>query len=163
MRRIFVAVFALSFLAAAATRAHASDDRVSFFHSINIAEGEETHDTVCIFCSIHVDGEVRGDAVAILGSIHSNGIIHGDAVSVLGNISLGPDASIGGNSVSVLGSVRHHNNNQIGKELVQIPFALILIPVLTFALLIYVIRSLVWRARMPYPMPPPPPPSSRVR
>ena len=96
------------------------------------------------------------DAVAILGSIRSNGPIDGDAVSILGNISLGRDAHIGGNCVAVLGSVRHYNNNQIGRDLVQIPLALHLHPgALLFVCLIYVIRSLVWRARMPYPMPPP--------
>ena len=158
MRRILVAVFALFILAAAAPRAHANDDRVSFFHSIDVPEGEEAHDVVCIFCSIHIDGAVHGDTVAIMGSIRSNGPMDGDAVSILGNIGLGRDAHIGGNCVAVLGSVRHYNNDQIGKDLVQIPFALILIPVLIFFFLVYVIRSLVLRARLPYPMPPPPPP-----
>ena len=159
MRRILVAVFALSILAVAVPRAHAdNDDRVSFFHSINVAEGEEAHDLVCIFCSIHNDGAVHGDTVAIMGSIRSNGPMDGDAVSILGNIGLGRDARIGGNCVAVLGSVRHYSNDQIGKDLVQIPFAIILIPVLIFFFPVYVIRSLVWRARLPYPMPPPPPP-----
>jgi hypothetical protein len=158
MRRILVAVFALFLLAAAAPRARADDDRVSFFHSINIAEGEDAQDTVCFLCSIHVDGEVHGSAVAFLGSVRSNGVIHGDVVSFLGNVSLGPDAHIGGSCVTVLGSVQHYSSNQIGKDLVQIPLVLIFIPVLILFFLIYVIRSLVWRARSPYPMPPPPPP-----
>lgn len=158
MRRILVALFALFILAAAAPRAHANDDRVSFFHSIDVAEGEDLHDTVCIFCAIHIDGAVHGDVVAILGSIRSNGPIDGDAVSILGNIALGRDARVGGNCVAVLGSVRHSSSDQIGKDLVQIPFAVIFIPVLIFFFLVYVIRTLVWRARLPYPMPPPPPP-----
>jgi len=158
MRRIFLAVFAFSLLVAAAPRAHAEDDRVSFFHGIDVAEGEEAHDTVCILCSIHIDGAVHGDAVAILGSIRSNGPIDGDAVSILGNISLGQDARVGGDCVAVLGSVRHFTADQIGKDLVQIPLAVIFIPVLIFFFLIYLIRTLVWRARPPYPMPPPPPP-----
>ena len=161
MRRTFLAVLALFFVAAAVPRAHADDDRVSFFNSIDVPEGEEAHDLVCILCSIHLEGAAHGDAVAILGSIRANGPIDGDAVSILGNINLGPDAHVGGDCVSVLGSVRHSTSNQVGKDLVQIPFALLLIPVLFFAGILYLIRTLVYRSRMPYPMPPPPPP--RVR
>jgi hypothetical protein len=143
MRRILVAVFALSILAAAAPSARANDDRVSFFHSINVAEGEEAHDLVCIMCSIHIDGHVHGDTVAILGSIRSNGPMDGDAVSILGNINLGQDAHVNGDCVAVLGSVKHFTSGQIGHEVVQIPFALILIPVLIFFFLVYLIRTLI--------------------
>ena len=109
-------------------------------------------------CSIHVDGAVHQNAVAILGGIRSNGPIEQNAVTILGNINLGRDAHIGGNCVAVLGSVRHYSSNQIGQNLVQIPMALLLIPVLLFVGLIYLIRTLVFRSRLPYPMPPPPPP-----
>ena len=157
MRRLFLAVFALFFVAAAVPRAQASDDRVSFFSSIDVAEGEEAHDLVCIFCSIHLEGAAHGDAVAILGSIRSNGPIDGDAVSILGNINLGRDAHVGGDCVAALGSVRHYSNNQVGKNLVEIPFALLLVPVFFFIAIVYLIRILVYRSRLPYPMPPPPP------
>ena len=158
MRRILLAVLALFFVATAVPRAHANDDRVSFFSSIDVAEGEEAQNVVCIMCSIHVDGAVHQNAVAILGGIRSNGPIEQNAVSILGNINLGRDAHIGGNCVAVLGSVRHYSSNQIGQNLVQIPIALLLIPVLLFVGLIYLIRTLVFRSRLPYPMPPPPPP-----
>jgi hypothetical protein len=157
MRSILLAVLALIFVAAAVPRAHADDDRVSFFNSINVAEGEDAHDLVCIFCSIHIDGAAHGDVVSILGGIRSNGPIDGDAVSILGNINLGRDAHIGGDCVAVLGSVRHYTSNQIGQNLVQIPFVLLLIPVFFFVGIIYLIRTVVYRSRMPYPMPPPPP------
>ena len=161
MRRLFLAVFVLFFVAAAVPRAHADDDRVSFFHSINVAEGEDAHDLVCIFCSIRIDGAAHGDSVAILGSIHSDGPIDGDAVTILGNISLGRDGRVGGDCVAVLGSVRHYTSSQIGKDLVEIPFALLLIPIFLFIGIIYLIRTLVHRSRLPYPMPPPPPPPMR--
>jgi len=161
MRRIFIAFLALFCATAAVPRAHADDDHVSFFHNISIAEGEEAQDVVCIFCSIHVDGAVHGDAVAIMGSIHSNGPMDNDAVAVLGNINLGQDAHVSGDCVAVLGSVRHFYNGQVGHELVQIPFAVILVPIFFFIGIVYLIRSLVWRARIPYPMPPPPPPRMR--
>jgi hypothetical protein len=158
MHRIFLAVLALFFVAAAVPRAHADDDRVSFFNSINVGEGEEAHDLVCILCSIRIDGTAHGDTVAILGSIRSNGPIDGDAVTILGNINLGRDARIGGDCVAVLGSVRHYTSNQVGQNLVEIPFVLLLIPIFFFIGIIYLIRMAVYRSRLPYPMPPPPPP-----
>jgi hypothetical protein len=160
MRRILLAVLALFLVAAAVPRAHADDDRVSFFNSINVAEGEDAHDLVCIFCSIHIDGAAHGDVVSILGGIRSNGPIDGDAVSILGNINLGRDAHVGGDCVAILGSVRH-SANQVGRDLVEIPFVLLLIPVLFFVGIIYLVRMAVYRSRMPYPMPPPPPPPAR--
>jgi hypothetical protein len=158
MRRILLAFLALFLVAAAVPRAHADDDHVSFFSSINVAEGEDAHDLVCIFCSIRIDGAAHGDVVSILGGIRSNGPIDGDAVSILGNINLGGDAHVGGDCVAILGSVRHSGGHQVGRDLVEIPFALLLIPVFFFVGIIYLIRTLVYRSRLPYPMPPPPPP-----
>jgi hypothetical protein len=158
VRRFLIAIFALSVLAAATTRARADDDRVSFFHNITVSEGEEAQDAVCVLCSIRVDGELRGSAVAFLGSIRANGIIDKDVVTFLGNVSLGNDARIDGDCVTFLGSVNHQRSSQIGKDLVQFPMVLILVPLFILFFIVYVIRSLVWRARIPYPMPPPPPP-----
>ncbi|HZD50339.1 MAG TPA: hypothetical protein VE178_16470 [Silvibacterium sp.] len=161
MRRILIAFLALLFAATAAPRAHAEEDRVSFFHNVSVAEGEEVQNLVCILCSIRNDGDVHQNAVAILGSIRSNGAIDENAVSILGGVNLGQEAHIGGNCVAILGSVSRYTNEQIGQNVVQIPFAILLIPVFILAGIVYLIRSLVWRSRLPYPMPPPPPPPPR--
>jgi hypothetical protein len=157
MRRMLPLIFALLFLAAAATRAFAADDRVAILRSISIEEGEEVQNAVCILCSIRIDGSVQQNAVAILGGVRSNGPIGQNAVSILGSISLGRDAHVGQNCVAVLGSVRHYTSGQIGQNVVEIPFGIIFIPIFIFIGIIYLIRTLVWRARMPFPMPPPPP------
>jgi hypothetical protein len=162
VRKLFTAIVTLALcVAAAVPRAYANEDRVSFFQDIRVADGEEAHDAVCFLCSIHVDGELRGDAVAFLGSIHADGVIDGDTVTFLGNVTLGRDARIGKDCVTFLGSVNRHGDAQIGKDVVQFPLALIFIPLIVFIFLVYVIRSLVFRARIPYPMPPPPPPPMR--
>ena len=157
MRRILPFILALLFLAAAAPRAHADDDRVAIFHSINVGEGEEVQNAVCILCSIHINGAVHQNAVVVLGSIRSNGQIDQHAVAVLGSISLSQDAHVGQNCVAVLGSVRRYTIGQIGQNVVEIPFGVILIPIFFFIGIVYLIRTLVWRAQMPFPMPPPPP------
>jgi hypothetical protein len=158
MRRIFPAVLALLFLTAGVPRAFADDNRVAIFHSVKVEEGEDVQNVVCVLCSIRIEGAVHQNAVAVLGSIHSNGPIGQNAVSVLGGINLGPEAHVGQNCVAVLGRVRHSTSEQIGQNVVEIPFALIFIPIFFFIGIVYLIRTLVWRARMPFPMPPPPRP-----
>lgn len=150
MRRILTIV-ALLALFAAAPRAHAESDRVSFFHDITIDEGEQATDTVCIFCSIRNEGAVHGDAVSLFGGIHSSGSISGDAVSILGNIKLDEDAHVGGDTVAIFGMLRYRTG-QIGGETVEMPVVLLLIPLGLLALLIWGIRS-IFRPRS-YSMPP---------
>ena len=156
MRRVLPILFALLLVAAAVPRAFGDDNRVSFFHSISVDEGEDVQNAVCILCSIHINGSVQQNAVSILGSVRSNGPIGQNAVSILGSVSLGRDAHVGQNCVAVLGSVSRFSSGQIGQNAVEIPFAIILIPIFLFVGILYLIRTLVWRARMPYPMPPPP-------
>jgi hypothetical protein len=158
MRRLLLPLFAVFLLSISASRAYADGDRVSFMRDITVGSDEEAQDTVCFLCSIRVEGPVHKDAVAFLGSIHADAPIDGDAVVFLGNITLGPEGRVGKDCVVFLGSVRQHGAGQVGKDLVQFPLALIIFPVLLLFGLIYVIRSLVRRAYVPYPMPPPPPP-----
>ncbi|MBV8674051.1 MAG: hypothetical protein JOZ33_11500 [Acidobacteriaceae bacterium] len=157
MRRILPFIFALLIVAAAVPRAQADNDRVAIFHSISVAEGEQVQNAVCIFCSIRIEGAVHENAVAIFGTIRSNGPIEQNAVSILGGISLGQEAHVGQNCVAVLGSVRPYSSGQVGQNVVEIPFGIVFIPIFLFVGIIYLIRTLVWRARAPYPMPPPPP------
>lgn len=157
MRRLLPIALALLLVATAPPRAHADDDRVAIFHSISVEEGEEVQNAVCVLCSIRIKGAVRQNAVAVLGSIHSEGPIGQNAVSFLGSISLGQEGHVGQNCVAVLGRVRRYTSEQIGQNVVEIPLAIIFIPIFFFIGIVYLIRMLVWRARMPFPMPPPPP------
>jgi hypothetical protein len=158
MRRLLLPLFALFFLSISAMKAHADGDRVSFMQDITVTSDEEAQDTVCFLCSIRVEGPVHKDAVVFLGSIRADAPIEGDAVAFLGNITLGPEGRIGKDCVVFLGSVHQHGSGQVGKDTVQFPLALILIPLFLLFFLVYVIRSMVRRSYVPYPMPPPPPP-----
>lgn len=158
MRRVVLPILAVFLFTFSAAKARADGDRVSFMHDINVSSDEEAEDTVCFLCSIHIEGPVHQDAVAFLGSIHADAPIEGDAVAFLGNISLGTKGRVGGDCVVFLGSVFQHGTGQVGKDLVQFPLGLIAVPILLFMFIVWVIRSLVRRAYVPYPMPPPPPP-----
>ncbi len=161
VRSSLALIFGVLLLAMAPLKAHADGDRVSFLHDITIASDEEAQSTVCFLCSIRIEGPVHKDAVAFLGSIHADAPIEGDAVAFLGNISLGSEGRVGRDCVVFLGSVTHHGRDQVGRDMVQFPLALIIVPILLLMVLVYVIRSLVRRSYVPYPMPPPPPPGIR--
>ena len=157
MRRLLLPLFAVLLLSLSASKAHADGDRVSFMRDITVASDEDAQDTVCFLCSIRIEGPVHKDAVAFLGSIHADAPIEGDAVVFLGNITLGPDARVGKDCVVFLGSVRQHGTGQVGKDLVQFPLVLLALPVLLLFGLVFLIRALIRRPYVSYPMPPPPP------
>lgn len=157
MRRLLYAFLAVLLLSTFARTAHAEGDRVSFLHDINVNRSEDAHDLVCFLCSIHIDGPVHGDTVAFLGSIHSTAPMDGDAVAFLGNIDLGTGARVEKDCVAFLGSVHQQEPGQVGKDVVEFPFILVLIPIFIVAFLIYLIRALIVSRRPPFPMPPPPP------
>ena len=157
MHRVFLPIFAVFLLAISALNARADGDRVSFMHDITVASDKDAQDVVCFLCSIHIAGPVHQDVVAFLGSIRADAPIQGDAVAFLGNVSLGAEARVGGDCVVFLGSVFQHGTGQVGKDLVQFPLALVFVPIFFLVLLVYIIRTLVRRAYVPYPMPPPPP------
>jgi hypothetical protein len=158
-RRWLYLCFALFLAAFCAPRAHASADRVSFMHDIDISEGEEADDAVCFLCSIRVHGKVNGDAVAFLGGIHLNGEINGSAVSFLGDVEMSDQSRIGGDCVVFGGPLRRNGNAAIDGSAVDLPFILIMLPFVILALLIYGIISLFRHRRYrAYPMMPPPPP-----
>ncbi len=158
-RRWLYLFFAIFLAAVCVSRAHASTDRVSFMHDIDISETEEADDAVCFLCSIHVNGKINGDAVAFLGGIHVNGEISGDAVSFLGDVAMSDQSHIGGDCVVFGGPIRMDGQATIGGNRVDFPFILIMLPFAFLALLIYGIVTLFRNRRYrAYPMMPPPPP-----
>ncbi len=140
-------------------RAHASADRVSFMHDIDISDNEEADDAVCFLCTIRVHGKINGDAVAFLGAIHLNGEISGDTVSFLGEVSMEDQSRIGGDCVVFGGPLRRSGSSSIDGSTVNFPLILVMMPFILLALLIYGIVSLFRHRRYrAYPMMPPPPP-----
>ena len=154
LRRAMAFLFTVALLGGCAASAHAdsSNDRVSFLNDIYVQQGEEVQDAVCFLCSIHVDGTLHGDAVAFLGSIRTQGKIEGDVVSFLGSVDLGSDASIGQDCVVFGGMLHRHGDASVGQDVVVFPFVLFLVPILFLVLIIYGIRALVLRSRVPYPL-----------
>jgi hypothetical protein len=151
---------AIAVILSATAAAHAQGrDIVEFGNEIVVHDGEEAHDTVCFLCSIEVDGTVHGDMVAFLGNIRVRGHAEQDAVAFLGNISLGENASIERDVVVFAGTLRNAPGSTIGRDRVVFPVVILMIPLLFLmgivGLIVWAIRTLVYRNRTVYPMPPP--------
>ena len=165
-------------LAAAAAPAHANQDTVQFFRSINVTSDTPVHDAVCFFCSVHVDGKVMGDIVVFFGDVRINGEAHHDVVNFFGHVSAADNSTIGGDLVSMFGGIRLGENVSVGKDMVcmfgnvrapssasvhgdrvGIPAQILLIPLLVIVLIVFLIVNAVRSHRRRqfmagYPFPP---------
>jgi hypothetical protein len=156
MRRWLLLLCVVALFNFSTARAHADQDQVHFLHDIVVHDGETAHDLVCFLCSVQVDGSAH-DVVTFLGSVHVRGHVEGDTVDFLGNVILEQDASIGGSLVVFGGDVHGRGSGSVGKDSVVFPLILLFIPIFILAGLVYLVRSLAMRNRMPYPPPPFPP------
>src|SRR5580692_4528701 len=102
-RRILGAFLVAAALSAAAVQAHASQDAVQFFRTIEVTPDAPVHDAVCFFCDVNVDGQVMGDIVAFFGNITIHGEAHHDVVNFFGHITASDNSSIGEDAVSIFG------------------------------------------------------------
>jgi hypothetical protein len=105
--------------AAAATPAHANNDRVQFGMNFDVAAGDTVHDAVCFFCRVRVEGKVTGDIVVFFGDVHLNGDAQHDVVNFFGKVKAENNATIDNSLVSFFGVVRLGENVSIGRDLVS--------------------------------------------
>jgi hypothetical protein len=157
-RSLAAAAFLLCLLTPFAARAE-NKDVVQFGNDIVVREGEEVHDVVCFLCSIEVDGTVHGDTVAFLGNLRLRGHAERSAVVFLGNAWLGDNASVERDLVVFAGNLHMGSGASIGNDRVVFPLFLFLLPLLfvigVVAIIVWAVRTLVYRTRPAYPMPPP--------
>jgi len=95
---------------------------VSIDHGAKLPAGESAQQVVSVFGSTVVDGDVSGSAVSVLGDVHVNGTtgenavavvggayingrVSGDVIVVLGNVTLGPQAVVGGQIAEIFGTL----------------------------------------------------------
>ncbi len=157
-KRIALLLFALTLLLTAALPASAKskNDRVQFGSSINVDEGEEVGDVVCIGCSIHMAGTC-GDVVAIGGSILIEGTVKGDVVAVGGGAKLTNSAQVSGDLVTIGGGLSRDPNSEVKGEIVSqgggyVMPLLIIVPLIPVILIVAFIWWLITRSnRRPVP------------
>jgi len=156
-KRIAFLLFALTLLLTSAlplsARSGSKNDRVQFGSSINVDEGEEVGDVVCIGCSIHMAGTC-GDAVSIGGSVSIEGTVKGDVVAVGGGVRLTDSANVAGDLVTIGGGLSRDANSVVKGEIVSqgggyIFPLLILIPLIPVVLVVALIWWLITRSNRP--------------
>jgi hypothetical protein len=106
-------------MVAVAPLAHANQDEVQLFRTIEVTPETPVHDAVCFFCSVHVDGEVMGDIVVFFGDVRIDGEAHHDVVNFFGDITASDNSSIGHDMVSFFGGVRLGQNVHVGRDMVS--------------------------------------------
>jgi uncharacterized RDD family membrane protein YckC len=70
-----------------------------------IADGDVDESVVSIFGDMRLNGRADDNAAAIFGNAYINGKVRRDAVAVFGDVTLGPNAVVGGDVVAVGGSI----------------------------------------------------------
>ena len=94
--------------------AHAQGgSRVYFNQDIFIAQGQQVHHAVCLFCSVQVEGEITGDAVVLFGNLNATGRVDGPAAIVGGNAVVDSQARLGGNLVVLSGNAVYETDESI--------------------------------------------------
>jgi hypothetical protein len=136
IRRVLL-VLALSILSVSAFAEDSSRrDAVHFGDSIVVHEDETMRDTVCFFCSVEAEGNVR-DVVVFFGSARVGGSAN-DVVVFGGNTELRANASIH-DAVVMGGHLRVEQGTTIRGDRVVFPPAILLVPLLACALVVYLL------------------------
>lgn len=133
-------------------------DRVQFFRSIHISEGEDAGDLVCLGCSVYVQGSC-GDIAIVGGSILVDGTVKGDVAVVGGSARLTENARVNGD-VAVVGGQVSRDPSAIIKGDVAVKGGafilplLIVIPLIPIVLIVALIWYLLSRPRQQVPVQP---------
>jgi hypothetical protein len=148
MTKLLLAIALL--LVVATPFARADHDRVSFGSDISVAEGENSGDLVCAFCSVHIHGDVKGDVVVLLGSltVDPTHAISGDIVVLGGDLNLADETEVGGDVAVMAGNANLastaaiHGDRSVlpGRLWLLLPFAPLLILIGIIWLIVYLVR-----------------------
>lgn len=103
----------LLFLALPALPAQTPGNRTFFHEDIFVAQGQQIHNAVCIFCSVQVEGDLTGHVIVLFGSLNVTGRVNGGATVVGGNAVIDSQARLGGNAIVVGGNAVYETDESI--------------------------------------------------
>jgi len=97
------------------TFAHAQPrgSRTYFNQDIFVAQGQQIHNAVCLFCSVQVEGDLTGRVFVIFGSLNVTGRVEGGATVIGGNAVIDSQARLGGNAVVIGGNAVYESDESI--------------------------------------------------
>jgi hypothetical protein len=88
-------------------------NRSYFNEDIFVAQGQQIHNAICLFCSVQVEGDLTGRVFVLFGSLNISGRVQGSAVVVGGNTVIDSQARLGGNAIVVGGNAVYETDESI--------------------------------------------------
>ena len=96
------------------TPSHGQGGSRTYFHQdIFIAQGQQVHNAVCIFCSVQVEGDVSGKVFVLFGNLNITGRVDGRATVIGGNAVIDSQARLGGTALVVGGNAVYETDESI--------------------------------------------------
>lgn len=97
----------------AQSHSHGQGSRTYFNQDIFVAQGQQIHNAVCIFCSAQIEGDVTGYVVVLFGNLNVTGRVEGRATAIGGNAVIDSQARIGGSVLVVGGNAVYETDDSI--------------------------------------------------
>jgi predicted acyltransferase (DUF342 family) len=122
---------------------------------IVVAEGTTASHVACAFCSVHVHGDVEGNVAVAFGDldVDAGHEVSGNVAVLGGRVGLRENSRIGGN-LALIGTLDEGADASVGGSRAVLPCAVLLVPFVVLAGVIWLIVALVRRNRY-RPMYPP--------
>jgi NDP-sugar pyrophosphorylase family protein len=108
----YLGIALLLFLSSAAARAQGGS-RTYFNQDIFIAQGQQVHNAICIFCSVQVEGDLTGNVFVLFGNLNVTGRVDGRTTVIGGNAVIDSQARLGGNALIVGGNAVYEVDESI--------------------------------------------------
>ena len=96
-----------------ALSAQTAGNRTFFHEDIFVAQGQQIHNAVCLFCSVQVEGDLTGHVFVLFGSLNLTGQVNGGAMVIGGNAVIDSQARLGGNALVVGGNAVYETDESI--------------------------------------------------
>ena len=100
-------------LSGTAVRAQAPGSRTYFNQDIFVAQGQQIHNAICVFCSVQVEGDLTGHVLVVFGNLNVTGRVARGATVIGGNAVVDSQARIGGNALVVGGNAVYETDESI--------------------------------------------------
>lgn len=107
--RTFTVLF-LMFPVAIQAQTH---NRTYFNQDIFVAQGQQIHNAVCLFCSVQVEGDLTGRVFVVFGSLNVSGRVERSATVIGGNAVIDSQARLDGNAVVIGGNAVYETDESI--------------------------------------------------
>ena len=106
-------ILLLAGLYGTAACAQVRGSRTYFNQDIFVAQGQQIHNAICVFCSVQVEGDLTGHVLVLFGNLNVTGRIEHGATVIGGNAVVDSQARIGGNALVIGGNAVYETDDSI--------------------------------------------------